>query len=299
MRMPGSRILNRPYYVYRPTQLLRRVVQLCRRYPADVTEVTARLPWGLPLAVNPREGLGRSVLRNGVAELVVSEALRRLCLPGDTAIDVGAHIGYMTALLTTAVGAQGTVAAFEPHPLLFRYLEANIDRWRDDPRTANVHACPVAVSDTGGKTTLMVPSGFEANMGLSTLEGGSAGSAGVEVARVRLDDVVSGPVGVAKIDVEGHEAAVFRGAVGLLQGHAIRDIVFEHHDDYPSPVTDFLESFGYQIVGLEQHPRGPRAVDPSHTRALPFGGPNNLVATVESRRLEERLRPRGWQVLRR
>jgi Methyltransferase FkbM domain len=146
---------------------------------------------------------------------------------------------------------------------------------------------------------LTVPPGFDANMGLSTLEGFSESSAALKVECMRLDDIVSGPIGIVKIDVERHERAVLSGAAGLLGEHAIRDIVFEHQENYPSPVTEFLESLGYRIFGLEQHPRGPRAVDPSHTTALPFGGPNNFVATVASRRLEEHLRPRGWQVLRR
>ncbi len=46
----------------------------------------------------------------------MSEVLARLIDPGDTVVDAGANVGYMTVLAAAAAGPTGRVVAFEPHP---------------------------------------------------------------------------------------------------------------------------------------------------------------------------------------
>src|SRR5947207_1931804 len=57
-------------------------------------------------------------------------------------------------------------------------------------------------------------------------------------------------VGVLKIDVEGYEFTGLSGAIELLKNHKIRDIVFDEHLEYPTPVSKMLESLGYTVFNL-------------------------------------------------
>ena len=66
--------------------------------------------------MNPKETIGRAILRLGVYDLCVSESICRLLDPGESAIDVGANLGYMTSLMAAKAGKCGSVESFEPHP---------------------------------------------------------------------------------------------------------------------------------------------------------------------------------------
>jgi FkbM family methyltransferase len=275
-----ERLLNRPYYLYRPTQAL-------RRFLPPRGQVT--LPWGPVLNVDPSEALGRWLSHNGVYELAVTEVLHRLTGPGELTVDVGANIGYMTSVLAARVGLGGEVRAFEPHPELFRRLMANCRAW------AGVQAIEAAVSDHDGTCRLTIPAGFAQNMGIAAV---SDEPGGIPVPCVSLDSAVGGEtVGFLKIDAEGHEPQVLEGARTLLSERAIRDIVFEDRGGYPSRASDLLETFGYSIFGIEQGIRGPRIVPPMDARTSLHGGPQNYLATAAPGRARSRLRPSGWHAL--
>ena len=164
----------------------------------------------------------------------------------------------------------------------------------------NVELRRAALSDREGEGTLVTGPSFEANMGLSTLAGADAATAGSETIAVplaRLDELAAGErIGLLKIDVEGHETEVLRGAERLLTSGAVRDIVFEDHDPYPSEATAIAEAAGYELISLDCDLRGLRLVAPrdrGEVRAWP--GPSYL-ATLDPERAVRRLSPKGWQV---
>jgi FkbM family methyltransferase len=282
--------LNRPHYVYRPRQLLRRTRE---KFHPSHGKTSVLLPWGCPLTVNADEAFGRNVVRNGVEELGVTELLFRLADVAELALDVGANVGYMTSVLARVVGPRGHVIACEPHPALFEMLSKNIETWP----ARNVMAVRCALSASPGAQELHVPTAFKNNHGIATLEplGSEAGDMLVVDAR-RLDALTEGPIGVMKLDVEGHEAAVLEGA-GALLGPGLRDLVFESTFGYPSAVTSSLESAGYHLFGLEQRLRGPVLVPPASTHPHPFGAPPNYLATQDPERALARTKPRGWRAL--
>src|SRR5512138_2207904 len=123
--MPVLNRLWRPWYVYQPAQLLRRAAAALPRSssPGYVPLATS---WGGRIVADPGRAIGRSLLTTRVFDLAVSEAMARLISPGDTVIDAGANVGYMTVLAAMAAGAKGRVLAFEPHSELFAILQANI-----------------------------------------------------------------------------------------------------------------------------------------------------------------------------
>lgn len=265
--------------------------------------VTARvvLPWGLPLTFDTSDHIGAFILHHGVYDLCVTEAVWRLTDPGETVLDVGANIGYMTSLMARRVGLDGIVHAFEPHPDIIRDLDANVKSWPSPP-ASRVELHQVALSDCDREGILVDAVGFDTNRGISFIGEDEHVEAGTthDVPLRRLDGMSLGSssFGVMKLDVEGHEEAVLVGAERMLNSGQIRDIVFEDHFAMPSSVARLLESHGYTVFRLRQRTRG-LVVTPLDRQALGnLEGPPNFVATRDPQRVVKRLSRPGWAALR-
>lgn len=283
----------KPEYAYRPLQVFRRLQY--RRYVTDEF-ATVALPWGMAIRIRPTETIGKALLTLGIYELLVSEVLWRLTDPDDSSADIGANIGYMTALLSNHARL-GKVWAFEPHPEVFAELEHNLALNGGVGRAATI-ATNAAVSDCSGALMLVSPEGFAHNRGLSnvtadTSDGGQACRA------IQLDEVFPGNqrLGIVKIDVEGHERNVLVGGARLFGEGRVRDCLLESHDVYPNAVTEFLEGAGYSVFGLEKRFRGPALTHPSATQRSTWE-PASLLATRDPDRARIRLAARGWHCLR-
>jgi FkbM family methyltransferase len=136
--------------------------------------------------------------------------LRRYCRPGATALDIGAHLGVFSVVMSRLVGPNGRVYSFEPAPgtrtMLTRVLAMN--------HCTNVELRPEAVASGAGRAQLF---GQGATMEVSTTLVAMEWSKGiVEVDKVSLDEFLrldrNAPPGVWKIDAEGMELEVLRGA---------------------------------------------------------------------------------------
>ncbi len=129
--------------------------------------------------------------------------------PERDAIDIGAHRGIYSQVLAQKAKK---VHAFEPHPILYRYLKHVM------PSTVEVHN--LAASNTVGELAFHIPrGGGYFGLGQGTLEQPTYFDPDNKVVTryvrtVVLDDVLSEPVGFIKIDVEGHEPSVIRGHTG-------------------------------------------------------------------------------------
>lgn len=145
----------------------------------------------------------------GVHERHLQETLADLLRPGMTFWDVGAHIGFFSLLASRLVTRSGQVEAFEPFPpnqiRLARSIRVN------DASNVNVH--PLALSSHSGTAS------FHVNA--SSLMGSlmpQSGDNPVSVDCLSVDDAIRSirPPQVMKIDAEGAELDVLRGARRLL-----------------------------------------------------------------------------------
>jgi FkbM family methyltransferase len=153
-------------------------------------------------------GVGRSAYEYWYEKYKLSSesiAIAELCrdiTPGSLAIDVGANIGIYSSAFAKRVSQGGMVIALEPEPDNLRSL-----RKRFSSLQSPVKIVDAAASDRVGTIKL--------HRDLYNPAGHVISDHGIEVRSVRLDDLVGQqalPVSVIKIDVEGAEPLVLRGA---------------------------------------------------------------------------------------
>ncbi len=288
--------LLKPEYLFRPTQLARRLYWSLRRRPPE--RMVTRLSWGWPIEVVPEELHGKALLHLGICDLAVSEVLWRLCDPGETALDIGANIGIMTALLAYRVGRTGKVISFEADPTVGMDLQANVARWEAFVGKEAIRVILRALSDSEGSVRFESSPQPSLNRGLGRVvqDNGSEAAAGtmLTVPCSTLDSCLDGvaAIGVAKMDVEGHEEAVLHGGRNTLESRRVRDWVVEHHSAYPSAITDLFESHGYQLFWIRKKFFGPELVDVSTALPRLIWEPQSILATLDVDRVSDRLRAR-------
>jgi FkbM family methyltransferase len=179
------------------------------------------------LEVVPGDVIGMPIARFGVYEFAVSELVRRYLKPADVFVDVGANIGYYTIIAGAIVGQSGLVHAFEPSSRVRARLERNVAL--NGMSHVSIHREAVS-SDSG--TVRLIESADGKNDGLAYVTA-SGDAVGTEVRSVRLDelDALQRRVpALIKVDVEGSEPAVFRGATSLLDRADAPTILFESFD---------------------------------------------------------------------
>jgi FkbM family methyltransferase len=270
---------------------------------------TVRLPWGTELDISAGESIGRSLLASGVYDLAVSETLWRLTDPSESCLDIGANIGYMTSLLAVRADVTGTVYGFEPHPQVFLRLKTNLQSDRHGTPTrqqAHVVLIQIAIGEDDCEVDLVEPEGFETNQSGASITNGAPNwpllGRKHRVQVQRLDSLFhqGEQFDVAKIDVEGAELAVLRGAENMIGGRKIRDIVFEDFHAFPSESVTLLRRHGYRVYRLGKSLLGPIIWDPSQPHAVDWSlpwEPVNYLGTLDPDRADRRLRPRGWHCL--
>ena len=136
--------------------------------------------------------------------------LRKLVRPGDTIVDIGANVGSHSIPLAKMLGTTSRVYAFEPHPRTFAYLRANAAL----NRLPNLHLYNLALGDREGEIAFTDERSDDLNRVLLH------GSGSITVPIKRLDSIealADTAIHLLKIDVEGYELSVLRGASKALQ----------------------------------------------------------------------------------
>jgi FkbM family methyltransferase len=167
-------------------------------------------------------------------------------LPGDTVFDIGAYCGVFTRELSLIVGPSGRVIAFEPDALNASLLQRNIERHN----LSNVTVVRAAVSESGG-TAAFNSEGALGSALASALDRGSAGDPAI-VETVSLEDACRryGVPSFIKIDAEGAEIEIIRGAQAFLSQHRVQFAIDTNHTRDQAltagPVEALFEQCGYK-----------------------------------------------------
>jgi len=165
------------------------------------------------IVLNPRDPVVSGALYFGVYEKAETAFIQRTLRPGMTVLDVGANIGYYTALAARRVGPTGHVIALEPDPESFEYLEQTIAA----NEVGNVKAFQCAAADREAKMTLHIS---KDNRGDNRLYEPDPKWPKVTVSARPADELLKeagvSQVDFIKIDVQGFEASVIAGLKNTL-----------------------------------------------------------------------------------
>ena len=197
------------------------------------------------------------VPRAGAAEMI-----RRLSVNHPVFFDVGANFGVWTLALAAA-HPDARVYCFEPTPNTFRVLSENVAL----NGLGNVTPVRLAASDSAGGFSYQVTSKTSQYNRLAPLKssavdlerGRFVGAGTIEVQTARLDDFCRDRqidrIGFLKIDVEGAELSVLRGAQNLLRRRAIELICIEVDPDNLREMGESLEGLASLVrdVGYTFH----------------------------------------------
>ncbi len=223
--------------------------QLRRRASKRVAHWLARLFF--PVVLPIREGVlqGKKwVVTSGIRfvrgtyEPAKTEAYVSIIKQGDVVFDVGAHVGFYSAIASQLVGETGRVFAFEPHPLLNRFL----NRHKQLNHLNNLEIITTAIGEKRGQVR------FETRCGLGTGHISEEGSITVPV--TSLDELVAQgrlPLpNVIKMDVEGAEEYALKGAVKTIEQCLPTILVATHGAEPHLFCTEFLTQRGYTLQVL-------------------------------------------------
>lgn len=153
---------------------------------------------------------------SGFWESWISVAFARFLEPGMTAIDIGANVGYYTVLMAKSVGPTGTIIAFEPDPTSKELLRKTV-LVNGLASQVKIVGCALSDYENPASETLYSKSDF---LGSSTLQPQSApGWTKSEVSTQMLDAWPQQSLHFIKIDAEGSEERIWRGAQSTLKTH--------------------------------------------------------------------------------
>jgi FkbM family methyltransferase len=153
------------------------------------------------------------IIAGGTWENFVDEIIWEYVQPGMTVIDVGANLGYYTIKMAIKVGPTGRVFSFEPNPQVLPFLTQNIAINGFDGRCT---VFPIGVGDRLGQSELVVNPGCLGGAQMKELSGG-----GGDCHRIQLDTLDSRlsqveRISFLKIDAEGYEPLILKGARQIL-----------------------------------------------------------------------------------
>ena len=242
-------LLSHPHFRSNPVRSVRKIVHWELIRLRD-TEVTCSYDSDMTIRLSPRDGIGRWIYYFGAYEARSLAVLDRYLKPGMVFVDIGANIGAYVLFAAKRVGTTGGVIAFEPQRSVLPRLRHNIEV--NDLR--NVVLEPRAVGAASG--TVKMSEQNDSGRAF-TFADDRAVEHSYEVESITLDEYFSerdSRIDYLKIDVEGFEVSVLRGAERLfaerppplvqceIATHLLERVGFEDHD-----LTAFLERYGYDL----------------------------------------------------
>lgn len=270
--------------VFRSTPVLGDVLRRLR----DSADSAFAAHGGPPLSVVTPEGTLCGYLRHRAFLHQVAEEeyesyslalLLEAVTDGTTVVDGGAHVGLYSLLASARAGWRGRCFAFEADPYNFRALAATVHR----NRLTNVQPLDWALSDEPGSATFFASSG---TIGGSLVKKGYIGETNALRVPVTTIDLQLASLSVdrlvMKLDVEGAEERVLRGARETLGRCKTGRLLVEHNPEAlqdggssGAAIVELLQSLGFRIAFVDEVER---RLHPVTVGDVPSGLKGNLLA---------------------
>lgn len=208
----------------------------------------------------------------GTYEARFADALAKAVQVQDVCYDIGGYRGFMSGVFARA-GAR-LVVVFEPFPSNC----AQIQHLADLNPVPPIRLAPMAVGDRDGEVEFRVmPEESMGKLAESRFQPSAAATASIMVPIRRLDGLIAEgvfpPPNVIKIDVEGAEAQVLRGAADIL-GHYRPTVLLEVHSaELEVECCGLLRDAAYEVSWLSSPSAASGAEPTRHCLATPISPP--------------------------
>lgn len=232
---------------------------------------------GLTYELHLDEVIDASIYFSGSFEKKIEDLMDDLVLPGATAIDIGANVGYHTVRLARNTGVNGRVIAIEPTSWARVRLERNIEL--NGFENVLIQALGLSTGEEGN-----ISVSFQSSYPLSGVPINVAEQVRLTSLDILLEELNIEKVDFIKLDVDGYEEKVVRGALQTLQGnHPV--LLVEVTPSAPLQETcgalSILEELGYVLFDEDR-----RFIEQASTSSRWQKGtsPVNLIALPPSYR---------------
>jgi FkbM family methyltransferase len=215
--------------------------------------------------------------------------------PGDTFLDCGTHVGVYSCIAAQRLQNRGKIVGFEPNENCIELYRQNLARLNCECFTV----LQVGLSDQPGTAPLFL--GKTGMSAYSTFAAGAQsyeeiGDETVSVQQVRLDDVLTelkiDQVALAKLDVEGWEPSVLKGAIRSIEQGKLPVWMIEFTEENAvatggstKELAQLIESLGYTLCRFD----ATRFCLVPETRQLSYPY-ENLFAVLDIDQVNERIR---------
>ncbi len=182
--------------------------------PHPKGKLIVKTNFGFKIQIDPTfdKNIENIIYQRGVYELGTLSVLQSFLKQGDVFVDVGANIGFLSLAGAYKVGKTGKVYAFEPVPETFEILKFN--KSINEFNQIQLYQLALGNEEKEG----IIYSESENRGGASIINHTSQKGMAIKVKR--FDDLnISEKISVIKIDVEGFEFEVLKGAKNTIKRH--------------------------------------------------------------------------------
>ena len=219
--------------------------------PKKQGELVLKTIHGIELRIDPSidNGVELCLFKTGTYEKGVLNYIEKNFSGKGAFIDVGANIGLMS-IFTAVKFPNAQIEAVEAHPKTMQLLKQNCDL----NSVENVRKHELALGNDEGEVSIY--DNWQVNRGGASLVVKTETSEVHKVKMKRLDDLDLPAPEMIKIDVEGVELEVLKGAEQTIRAHQPTLIVEisdwrENKHDSSSEIVDFIQSLGnYKVYKL-------------------------------------------------
>lgn len=213
--------------------------------PKSIGEHIIKTIHGFKMIINPSidNGVELSLFQTGTYERGILDFINKNYNPKGLFVDVGANIGLMS-VFTASAFKNGNIIAIEAHPVTANILKRNIEI----NSLSNIVIKEIALGNEVGETQIF--ENWQVNRGGASLVVHDENSKSYPVKIEKLDNIITDTVSIIKIDVEGLELDVLKGASNtILKCKPI--LIVEISDQRTSTlspsneIVDFINEFGF------------------------------------------------------
>ncbi len=201
------------------------------------------------------------LMQNKSYEPQLADLIKTVIDPDKDMLDVGANVGFFSIFCAQLISHKNSVLSVEPTPLALQYLKNNVER---NHCSKNIRIFEGVVSDEEKPMKLNVIPGNEEYSSLKGIKHPAVAGKDaqwLEVQSSTIDSLVTKynlSPGLIKIDTEGAEFQVLKGAAATLEQHKpvilceLSDTLLSESGNNADTVVQYLEGFGYRVINAEK-----------------------------------------------